>query len=189
MLGTHVEAGVTGAKRQSWRKGNPRDVLARLITDNPEASESEITDLMWQIVRHNTEQLGTIFEYWFANNYRSLKAKANPSGPTKTSAETEERKAETEERKAETAAATAAAVSKISEQIEEKIAEKVESRVRIVLLAMVLPTGKTVRESTREELAELGGWTQRVAEHMRPGQTVGEAGLSEDQLRALYDEG
>lgn len=160
-----VTPGQTGAKRQSWRRSNPREVLKRLIDNDPSLTEAEASDACWQIVHKNSEQMATIFEYWFANNYRSLVHPA-PRKP----------------RPVRTPAQRAVLTSQIREQIERKI----EERARIVLLEMILPTGKQLRDSTREELIACGGWLVRVAERLDPDQTVGEAGLSEDDIAEAY---
>jgi hypothetical protein len=52
---------------------------------------------------------------------------------------------------------------------------------------MMLPSGKTLRESTREEIAACGSGLARIAAELRPGQTVAEAGLTEDRRRELYE--
>jgi hypothetical protein len=36
MSETRIDIGVTGAKRQSWRRANPRDVLKRIIDRHPD---------------------------------------------------------------------------------------------------------------------------------------------------------
>jgi hypothetical protein len=54
---------------------------------------------------------------------------------------------------------------------------------------MVLPSGKALRHSTREELLECGGWMIWVAEELRPGQTPDEAGISEARAREIYAKG
>jgi len=172
-LNTDLSSGTTSAKRNSWREANPTAILKRVIDDNPDASYEVIRDRTRAIIRGRekwwSEQLETIFEYWCWNNYRRL-SKAPPLTP--------------EERAAQKAASDAAAAA-IRQQIEAKIGE----RVQIALLEMILPSGKPLRESTREELVDLGGWAQRVAEEMQPGQTVADAGMTEERLRDLYGQG
>jgi hypothetical protein len=158
-----TDLGVTGAKRQSWRRANPRDVLKRLIDKNPEMGEDELQAEAWDILHRDQQQMRTVFEYWFANNYRSA-VKPKSSGGWQERAKTQE----------------------LAAKIEEQLVQKVEATVRVTLLYMTLPSGKWLRDSTREELLELGGWTARVAKKLRPHQTVAQAGLTEEQLQALY---
>jgi hypothetical protein len=183
-----TDIGITGAKRQSWKRANPRDVLKRIIDKNPEWDEEEVLTECWDILRRDQQQMRTVFEYWFDNNYRSLvraTAKPKPGArpepeptPATSHPATEERSA-TEERPAATALMTAA--------IREKIEERISHKVTIALLGMTLPSGKPLRLATREELLEAGGWMQRVAARLEPGQTVEEANLTENELRALYE--
>jgi hypothetical protein len=103
-----------------------------------------------------------MFEYWFANNFRSVTMPTPPS-TTKSS---------------DVQARTAAIV----QQVKAKIA----AEVKIALLDMAMPSGKTLADSTAEELQHLGGWALRVADRLQPGQTVAEAGLTEADLQTLY---
>jgi hypothetical protein len=167
MRETQTDTGVTGAKRQSWRRANPRDVLKRLIDKNPDLDEAQAEIEVWDIVHRDISQMRTIFEYWFVNNYRSL-VKPWP-------------------RKPQTAERDRAETERAARAINEKIEEKIETKVNIRLLDMILPNGKQLRHSIREELVEFGGWMQRVAAKLLPHQSVAEAGISEDELRALYE--
>lgn len=87
--------------------------------------------------------------------------------------------AESEEARLRTAAIVRATAAKMRAKLDEKIE----------LLSMLMPTGKLLRDSTREELIAYDGWMIRVVERMKPNQTVWEAGLSEMQLRELYENG
>ena len=53
---------------------NPRETLARIVEDNPQADEKELRALFIETVLTNrTPVLETIVDYWFRNNLRSLK--------------------------------------------------------------------------------------------------------------------
>lgn len=192
-----VSPGATGAKRQSWKRANPRDVLKRIIDDNPGMTEGDIQERCWHILQSDQQQLRTIFEYWFANNYRSLTLPSSPRSPTAAKAASSgsavpaaSSASPSPARGASSDTSTLAAA--IDKKLDDHIEEKVKLRVTIVLRHMMLPHGKTVAQSTREELLEIGtdlhGFTQRVAERLAPGQTVDEAGLSEEDLKVLYAE-
>jgi hypothetical protein len=161
-----VDTGKYGAKRQSLQEANPRDILYKLIVTSPDNDEDKIMEECWHKVRRNTPLVRTIFEYWFVNNFRQL---------TKTD-ETPEAKAARLDLVKKTAALGKKQIDKI-----------IESRATIKLLSMIMPTGKTLAASSREELLAMGGWTQRVAAQMQPGQTVAAAGLTEKALRQLYE--
>jgi hypothetical protein len=194
MTTPQIDTGTNGAKRQSWRRANPRDVLKRLI-DRADLSENKaeekIANECWDILHRDQMQMRTVFEYWFANNYRSLiksgaagggsiKTAPQPSSPPDATAPTS-----AAQQPSEATAGTSSIAAKIREKIEEKIEEQVGARVKIVLLDMMMPTGKLLRYTTREELVDLDGWAQRLVERLQPGQTV-EAAFTEDDLRGLY---
>ncbi len=160
-----VDQGRTGAKRQSWRKGHVRDVLAKVVNDNPTATEDEIGERCWNIFNGNVEQLRTIFEYWFANNYRSL-VTVKPSA------------ADVRDRAIER-------VAVLRRQHDEIVNRKVRQEVK-ALLVVVLPIGKVVRDATKEELVEHGNVLSRWAGLLQPGQSIHQARLSMDQLESAY---
>jgi hypothetical protein len=174
MSEVHIDTGVTGEKRQSWSRANPRAVLERIVRENPNATETEIADLCWEEFTvgvtfdgnhalRSREFLETIVtEYWVHNNYARLVVPDD----------------EVKQRRAAARQSVRRVVTAINDAIEE--------RVKIALLDMILPTGKPVRSSSREELIDLGGWVSRVAERLQPNQTIEEAGITEAQLRELY---
>jgi hypothetical protein len=162
MTALQIDTGVTGAKRQSWRRANPRYVLKRLLDDNPELSEEEIEDKCWTIIHRDQDQMRTVFEHWFGNTWRSLI------------------------RPEQDIAATREQAAAVTGNLATAIGEKIDQKIKVVLLDMILPTGKLLRHSTREELLGMGGWAQRLAERLQPQQTVEQAGLSEARIRRLY---
>jgi hypothetical protein len=191
---TYTDTGTTGAKRQSWKRANPRDVLKRIIDDHPEMSLADLQDECWGVLHHDEQLMQTVFEYWFTNNYRSLIKRA-PSPiiepPSWSPPETEPPETEPSEPPlgaTEPPAWSPAATHRLAKAIRTKIDEKVEG-IAIALLTMTMPNGKPFRQATREELLQAGGWMQRVADRLEPEQTVEQAGLSETQLRELYEAG
>jgi hypothetical protein len=68
----HVNTGVTGAKRQSWKRANPTAVMLRVATDNPDWDETANNAAVWTIVHGDPAQMKTIFDYWHRNNWRRL---------------------------------------------------------------------------------------------------------------------
>lgn len=153
------QTGIYGAKRQTWKRASPRDLLKRLMDENGRASEQAIQRKFTVAVRDDEDYIDAIIEYWFANNYRSLVHKQ----PQVTQAA-----------RAEHAA--------LAEVIKEKI--KVAA-ARMVLLDMVLPNGKPLRDSTGKDCAKAGGWLSKIAAEIKPTQKVGEA-LSEAEVQKLF---
>jgi hypothetical protein len=60
------------AKGKSWRRSNPRDVLKRLIAENPKAGKRKLLALFLEHVRSSDGALDSVAEYWFDANYDRL---------------------------------------------------------------------------------------------------------------------
>jgi hypothetical protein len=58
---------------------------------------------------------------------------------------------------------------------------------RIVLMDLILPTGKRLRESTGDDCAKAGGWLRAIARVVNPTEVVG-AVLNEEQVREMFDQ-
>ena len=54
-----------------------------------------------------------------------------------------------------------------------------------MLLDMILPTGRSLRESSGEDCERAGGWLSQVAKKIQPGQIVGDV-MTEEQVRRLW---
>jgi hypothetical protein len=65
---------MTTIKGKSWRRPNPRDVLLRLIADNPKAGKRKLWTLFLEHVagRDGNSAIDSVAEYWFATNYDRL---------------------------------------------------------------------------------------------------------------------
>lgn len=174
-----IDTGITGAKRQSWKRNNPREVLKRLIDQYPDMSKDEIWDSFdaiwvefWDIVQDDKNQYRTQSEYWYANNFRSL-------------VEPRAKRTKTTTSKPRPTVSVNTITNAIDARLNDHIEKCVEDKVKIVLLDMEMPSGKTLGQSTREELLEFGDFARRVAKHLKPGQIV-EQVLSETDLKTLY---
>jgi hypothetical protein len=160
---THVDTGITGAKRQSWKHDNPREVLISIIDQHPSAAKEELLEIFTQSVLEKGRRtlLETIIEYWFANNLHSLLN--SDSGLRKQF--------------------SAPQVSKIKEQIRERI----KIAVGVVLMDMILPNKKRLRDCSGAECSAVGGWLSVVATRMSPSEIVGKK-FSEEDVRAMLKE-
>lgn len=58
-------------KGKSWRRSNPRDVLASLIAENPKAGKRKLLDEFLTVMRgkDGKDALDSVAEYWFEANY------------------------------------------------------------------------------------------------------------------------
>jgi hypothetical protein len=177
---TYTDTGTQGAKRQSWREANPRAGLKDLIDKNPDASEDEVLQLQWDTVTRgvafkkpeNESMFRTIFEYWFTNNYRSLVTERAPRKP----------------RAASQPAVQGQAAEQHVDRLRQSLTKKVEEKAQLLLLDLIMPNGKSLRENTKEDCANTSGWMAKLAARLKPGQTVG-AALSEKQVRAICQRG
>jgi hypothetical protein len=173
--------GRTGAKRQTGSSANPRARLVKLISENQSSSEAEIYNLCWDEFKSNdsyTERPGhfyrTVFEYWFANNYRAILL-------------------DTPQRREMRASARESSVqlqTKIAESVSTGIQRMVNTKVKVALLDMMLPNGKQLKNCTGAECnslsSEVGSFLSAVGKAVGAKKLVGKV-LSEDQLRELYD--
>jgi hypothetical protein len=157
-----LNPGQTGAKRQSWERYNPRDVLRDVIRSRPRASEAEIREATWEIIRNEREYLPAIFDYWFTNNYRQFFV----------------------DEVAEHSTAIQEVISKrprASNQPSRDEVEQEKEKLRPILMDQVLSTGKPLRSATFGECAAESGWLREVAKQGPPNALVGRR-LTERQL-------
>lgn len=164
-----MHAGIYGAKVQSWRARNPREILARIIEENPKASRGVILMKVSEelLQPHNAEMIDVVIEYWFSNNYASLLATRS------TSSENIQQRRE-----------------KRSESIrsaKQKISKGIDAIVKIRLLEMIMPNGKPLKECTFAECAEFGNWATRLSAKGNPHEKIGVI-LNEEDVRAAWAE-
>lgn len=162
-----IDRGIYGAKRQSFREANPCSILEKAITDDPGASQEMIFDEVWGQIGDDLAMMRTVFEYWFTNNYRRIiRPQQRASAPA------------TATRQAQEAAATAL------------VRRRVEERAVVHLMAMFLPNGKTVGDTTGRELRaiapKMSSWLGDLAQLVPHSKTVRQV-FNEDQLQNLYN--
>lgn len=160
---THVDTGITGAKRQSWKHDNPRDVLKNVIEKNGRSSKEELLRIFTQTIfeKGNRALIETVIEYWFANNLNSL---------LNSDSQLREQFSKPQ-------------ISKIKEQIRERI----KIAAGVVLMDMIMPNKKRLRDCSGAECAAVGGWLSVVATRMSPSAIVGKT-FSEQDMRGMLAE-
>lgn len=163
-----ITPGTYGAKVQSWKNANPRDLLKTLIDENPSAAKPALLAMVRSelLDERAADMLDSVIEYWFTNNYHSLVAPVAraPRPPREV--------------------VKAAQTAKVAE-IKANVQARIQEEARLLLLDLVLPNGKALRDSTGNECAKAGGWFTKIASRIPPGKKVGKV-LSEDQLRSLW---
>lgn len=158
---SNLDTGVYGAKVQSWRKANPRDMLKQILDKNPDLNKTEAFDLFYLQASDDPEIVQSIMEYWFVNNYHSLVHSYIPRINTK----------QIQEEKAK--------------EIKEKVKQKIVEEAKIMLMDLILPNGKQLRHCTGQDCRRAGGWFLKIANKIRPREIVGTM-LSEEDVRRLY---
>jgi len=161
--------GVYGAKVQSWRHANPRDILKRIIDEHPNEDKAFIFREFKEQIRDDEDVISAIIEYWFSNNYHSLMG------------DRPERRAQRQEERAERA--------REREKKTEAMAEIIKERAKkLVILDMVMPNGKLLRDCTGEDCIKAGGWFHKIAARLKnPTDVVGRV-FSEKRLRQIWSE-
>lgn len=172
---TILNPGITGAKRQSWEKYNPRDALRDVIRSHAKASEAEIKELMWEIVSNERRYLPVIFDYWFTNNYRQFFVDVISEHSTAV------------RERHRTSSGTSAA-KRASNQPTRTEIDETKERMRPILMDHMLSNGKALRNATFGECAAESGWLQEVAKQGKPTAIVGKH-LTEKELWALHIRG
>ena len=57
------------AKCKSWQRSNPRDILQRIIAENPKAGKRKLLALFLEQIRSSDGALDSLVKYWFEANY------------------------------------------------------------------------------------------------------------------------
>jgi hypothetical protein len=161
-----LDTGTYGAKVQSWKSANPRDLLRQIIEENRNADKPALLAITRDrlLAGDAVDHLEAVIEYWFANNYHSLVER--PAPPPREA----------------TKATRAAAVKNVKEKVKTRILEEAQA---MLLDIVTLPNGKSLRDSTGKDCAKAGGWLSKLAEKVGPKQRVG-ATLSEEEVRSVW---
>lgn len=140
-------------------KKNPMQALVDLLDSDPTANADRLFRKWWPVILADDDYLIAVGRHAFANFLTSLD-RDRRRGARQTS--------NTEMHKERQAAA-------------RRLTKHVH---RIVLLDLMLPNGKKLRESTFAECSAAGGWFKMVAAKGRPSEIVGQV-LNEGDLRKL----
>lgn len=159
-----LNTGIYGAKVQSWGKSNPRDILMTAISENRTANKAQLLTIVRDALLSDDhiDSLYAVIEYWFSNNYHSIVSQ-----------------------KSEDADDIKQRLSKVRSAEEEKIKTNIQAKIRdevkIILMEMIMPSGKTLRKSTGRECAMAGGWLNEVSKLIAPDEVVGDR-LTEEEI-------
>ena len=171
MTDTQINPGVRGHTRSTWRdETHLRGVLLRLIAENQDAERDEIEAMYLAKCEMSSHLIEEALRRAFDNDWNGLQ-KPKHLRPRPTAATVEEAKVKAEE-------------------TEAKVKASVEAIKARVLLDLVQPNGKMLRDCTgaevRELEAQMPAWFKAIATKVKPKEIVG-AVLSEADVRNLWD--
>jgi hypothetical protein len=161
---THVEPGVLGAYRASWRKANPRELIMRIMRENPSADETTLRELFWREVRNDEDYQRVLSEYFLDHVFKSLH--------------------DSESRKRSSKQAKEAARER-AHSVKRQLKARVQEEAKLILLDLLMPNGKTLRNCTGADCECFGGWFTRLAKHVPAKKLVGDV-LNERDVRKLW---
>lgn len=152
-----VRTGAAATRRTS--KLNPMEILTNLRDKDPTESKERQFEKWRKIIEGNETLLEATLFHAFINYWSSLDRDHRA----------ERRQPEQPEQKAQRAA---------------EVALLVERAKNIVLLDLILPGGKKLRDATFADCAKAGSWYAKIAKRGRPNQIVGVV-LSESDLQKI----
>lgn len=169
MTDTSINPGVRGQTRSTWRdETHLRGVLLRLIAENQDAERDEIEAMYLAKCEMSAKLIEEALRRAFDNDWNGLQ-KPKQLRPRPTAELIEEAKAKAEETKA-------------------RVERAVEAIKATVLLDLVQPNGKMLRDCTGAEVRDLAtqmpAWFKAIAARVKPNEIVG-AVLNEDDVRKL----
>lgn len=152
----HADSTKLGASFVAKRApANPRELIITLVEERPTASKDELFDSFRELLDPDYQR--AVDWYFFVNMYEYQVTNRNRKPSSRTDA----------------ASSAQAQVDAVKQRI-----------VDMVLLDLVLPNGKVLREATGAECTRAGGWFAAIAKKVKPRQIVGSV-LTEEQLQAL----
>lgn len=159
-----MSKGKTGAKRQSWENANPRAILEELVVRYPGRSKDGMCNLFeLAILRHpqKDQLIHTMIVYWHSNAWNSLM-----------------------DDRSKVTALRITDPKKVAAKAKAVVEAVVEAKARQLLLDVVTPNGKPLKECSGKELTHMGSWMSKIGAAIKPNQIVGKV-LNEAQVRRL----
>lgn len=153
----HADASRTGASFVAKRSpANPRQMLVDMIEGNPGASKDYLFDKFRELISEDDDCMRAVAWYFFVNfyEYETTTRNRKPNHQGRVASQARQRV--------------------MVERIKQKI----------ILMDLILPSGKRLGDSTFADCAKAGGWFAKLARSGKPGQIVGKV-LTEAQLKKL----
>jgi hypothetical protein len=163
---TFSEPGTQGAKRATWRANDPRPILEKILIENPKAEQTEWWALFWQEIVEDQDYLMGVARYYFDNalvaHFRNHQRPRlyNPVGKD-------------------------VARKEALSSVKKMLTERIQHEAAVVLLDLVMPNGKALRDCTGKDCRKIGGWCLLLAKRVPMTKTVAET-LNEEQVQAFW---
>jgi hypothetical protein len=160
---THVDVdrGHVGAKRVSYQKRTFRDIALKILVDNPDEPVENLAEDFIQLLIKDHDALRSLAIYGLTNVRLSLTPIRG--GLPRTPAVVTEK------------------------EVIDKAATEITNKITANLMQFVMPSGKTLAQSTGAECDKVGGWFKIVAKRVGPQGIVGKK-LNELELQKLLKE-
>lgn len=143
-------------------KVNPVQVMVSLIDEMPDAKQDALVDAFYERLRDDEDYIKAALRYLAYNSLNNITNTQRRNGPGA--------------RKRQEAARTAAA---------EMTAQMVEKIKRAAVLDLLLPNGKTARESTFADCKKAGGMWLKIGAMGKPQEIVGQK-ITDKQANAIW---
>jgi len=180
MTTEHIEPGMLGAKRASWRRGNTRKLLLQIMEKHPRATEAKWQSLFLDAIKEDAQRWmegeidneNSLFITTVYSHFANVKVAVDRGAERPDEPEVKvARKVEQEK-----------AVLKIKERVTQRVFD--EARIMVLQLDTIL--GKKLGECTKAELERLGGWHSQLAKLVTAKKRLKDC-ASEDQAWALWN--
>lgn len=164
---SQTESTSTRAQAKSDRRPyTAHDLLGEVLRDYPNATEPKLRAVFTSLARDSDQIATQIIGAWF-DRYRSRH---------RYDSEAEQQRRDRREEQQQRAQARAIEARELANTVKE-----------IILLDMVTPSGKKLRDLTGRECGGLGGWFAKLADKVKPTQKVGSV-FTETALRELWQQ-
>jgi hypothetical protein len=161
MTHTDVDLGIRGAKRASYQKRNFRDLALKVLIDNPDEEVENLVDDFIEMLHKDADSFRSLAIYGLQNVKTSLHPiRGRPLySPPKN----------------------------LEKQIIEEQAATITKKITDNLMQFMMPTGKTLEQSTGAECNQVGGWFKVIGKKIGIRGIVGQK-LTEGDLQKLFKE-
>jgi hypothetical protein len=154
-----VDLGVRGSKRASFQKRNYRDLALKILVANPDEDVENLVEEFMEMLIKDNDAFRSLAIYGLQNVKTALHP-LRASSPRTSPQATEK-------------------------QIIEGQAAEITKKITANLLQFMMPSGKTLAQSTGAECNKVGGWFKTIGQRVGRTGVVGDK-LTENDLQKLF---